>query len=189
MLYTGKGDNGKTGTFGCDQRISKSSNVAESLGVLDEINSFLGICKVNSLDFNISFSTGKEAVNMVSIEGVIESVQQNLFIIQAQIAGADKTIDSVKVKEAEEIIGIIEKQLPPIKSFFVSGGVLLSANLDFARTLARRAERRVVAVSEEGKVKVDAQTMVYLNRLSSLLYALARFVNFKSGTEESSPKY
>jgi len=175
-LYTKKGDKGDTGVFGCNQRISKSSAIAEALGALDEVNSFLGVCKVKAKEQNI---LGK----------VLEEMQQNLFIVQAEIAGADKSIGEDQIKEIEDIIDGIEKELPEIKSFFVSGGTELTAELDFARTLARRAERRVVAVSEEGNIKIDKNTLAYLNRLSSLLYAFARLVNYKFGIKEQSPHY
>lgn len=176
MLYTRKGDKGTTKTFGCDQRISKSSAIAEALGTLDETNSFLGICKVL-------------AQNDLALAEVINNAQQNLFTIQAELAGADKKITEEKVKDIEKIVDGIEKELPPIKTFFVSGGTELAAHFDFARTLARRAERRVVGVFEEGKVKVGEHTLSYLNRLSSLLYALARQANHKSGIKESAPEY
>ena len=85
MLYTRKGDSGKTAVFGCDQRISKSSAIAEALGTLDEINSFLGVCKV--LAHQTKVECGK-----LKVEEIINAVQQNLFIVQAELAGADKII-------------------------------------------------------------------------------------------------
>ena len=93
------------------------------------------------------------------------------------------------IKEMENKIDEIEKELPEIKTFFIPGGTELSANLDFARTLVRRAERRVVAVSEEGKVEINDNSLKYLNRLSSLLYVLVRVVNNREGVVENSPKY
>jgi len=208
MFYTKKGDDGTTKTFGCDQRISKSSNIAEALGSLDEINSFLGLCKVQAafLGFKLGDSNLAE---------IVHEIQKNLFIVQAELAGAEKTIDEKKVKELEEIIDEIEKELPPIKSFFVSGGPSdvtkwqqsgagLGAIFDIARTIARRAERRVIAVSEEmaqphllsedteknkNKKEIGKNTTAYLNRLSSILYALARYSNHKVGIMEESPDY
>jgi len=181
MLYTGKGDKGDTGVFGCDQRISKSSAVAEALGVLDECNSFLGICKMKlQSDFK-----NEENISSKAIEGI----QQDLFIIQAEIAGADKKISADRVINVETVISDIEKDLPEIKSFSVPGGTELSAHFDFARTLVRRAERRAVAVAQEGKQKVNENTLAYLNRLSSLLFALARLINHKSGITEEPPRY
>jgi cob(I)alamin adenosyltransferase len=112
-----------------------------------------------------------------------------LFVVQAELAGSDKSITAEKVSAAERVVDGIEKLLPPITTFFLSGGSVLSAKLDFARTLARRAERRVVAVKEEQKAQVSPETLVYLNRLSSLLYALARIASHIAGTEEIKPDY
>ena len=182
MLYTRAGDKGTTKTFGCDQRISKSSAVAEALGSLDEVNSFLGLCKVNPKAKSYKLKTKNFSI-------IVHEVQQNLFIVQAELAGSPKRIGLAKVKEAETLTDAAEKELPPIKTFFISGGTELAALFDVARTLARRAERRVVAVHEEGKVKIGKDTLAYLNRLSSLLYALARLSNHKSGIVEVPPSY
>ena len=184
MLYTRKGDGGTTKTFGCDQRISKSSTIAEALGTLDEINSFLGLLKVKSVPIVIELSEQK--LNMAD---TINQIQQDLFIIQAELAGSEKTISEDKVKWQENIIDSIEKILPPITTFFVSGGTELASLCDITRTIARRAERRVVAVCDEGKVEVGTYTRAYLNRLSSVLYAFARASNHIDGVVEQSPRY
>lgn len=182
MLYTRKGDGGTTKKFGCNQRISKSSAVAEALGALDECNSFLGICKTNA-------EAGKPLLEGKSFLELIDWIQQNLFIAQAHIAGADKTIVKEKIEHMEAAIDIMEKEMPPIKTFFVSGGTALAAHFDFARTLARRAERKIVGVSEQKGAKVDPMILVFLNRLSSLLYAAARLANFRAGVKENPPSY
>ncbi len=204
MLYTRKGDDGKTSAYQCDQRISKSSAIAEALGTLDEANSFLGIVKAKLAERNITlFSVGSEKA-----ADIIQEMQENLFIIQAELAcppsegsrlvgaparpseaGGGKTIEEEKIKEVEDLIANVEKEIPPITSFIIPGVSLESAELDFARTLIRRAERRVVAVSEEGIIKISTYAMTYLNRLSSLLYALARHSAHKSGIKEQSPSY
>ena len=184
MLYTRKGDTGTTKTFGCDQRVSKSSSIAEALGSLDEINSFLGLIKIKSGKIKFNLPTGK-----ISATETIDRIQQDLFIIQAELAGAEKTITQEKVKWLEEIIDGIEKTLPPIKTFFVSGGVELATLSDIARTIARRAERRIVGVVEEGKIKIGKDTLAYLNRLSSILYAFARSFNHLANIKEETPKY
>ena len=184
MLYTRKGDNGTTKTFGCDQRISKSSIVAEALGSLDETNSFLGLARARTE--GKSFQIGNEKIKFTD---VILEAQQNLFIVQAEVAGSDKSITQEKIKKIENIVDEIEKILPPIKSFFISGATKDGAVLDIARTLARRAERRIVAAKEEGKIKVSPETLSYLNRLSSLLYALARLASHIEGAEEIKPNY
>lgn len=195
MLYTRKGDTGTTGLFsakgrpasgwGCDQRISKSSAIAEALGSLDETNSFLGLIKVKASDKDSTF------LNILgrTLGEIVHQIQQSLFIVQAELAGAPKTVSKDKIVEVESIIDAIEKELPPIKTFFISGGTELASLFDFARTLSRRAERRVVGVSEEGKLKISAETLAYLNRLSSLLYALARFSNHKCAINEEPPSY
>src|SRR3989344_1782348 len=168
-LYTGKGDGGTTKFFGCDQkRVSKSSNVAEALGNLDELNSFLGVVKVKSQNSNLK-------IKNVGFGNVLEEIQENLFTICANIAGADKNLTEGKVKELEEIIAECEKELPPIKTFTIAGGTELSALFDFTRTLARRAERRVVAVNDE-LGNITPEILRYMNRLSSTLFALARLV-------------
>ena len=179
MLYTKKGDAGKTNLFGCDQKISKSSAITEALGCLDEANSYLGVVKSKVKSQNV---VGKK------VQEIIHRIQNNLFIIQAEIAGAEKKIKEDEVKYIEGIISNIEKELPEIQSFLISGVNEISANFDFARTLARRAERRVVAVSEENIIKIDTQTLMFMNRLSSLLYAFARYTAMESGKEKS-PKY
>ncbi len=184
MLYTRKGDTGTTKTFGCDQRVSKSSSIAEALGSLDEINSFLGLIKVKSVGMLFNLLAGE-----ISVPETINRIQQDLFIIQAELAGAPKTITGDKVLWLEGIIDGIEKTLPPIKTFFVSGGVELATLSDIARTIARRAERRVVGVAEEGKTKIGKDTLAYLNRLSSVLYAFARNFNHVADVTEEAPHY
>lgn len=182
MLYTRKGDKGKTGTFGCDQKISKSSAITEALGTLDEANSYLGICKASVKD-------SKYKISGTKISEIINKIQNNLFIIQAQVAGADKKIADGEVGRLEKNIAEIEKELPPIKTFLIPGANEISAHFDFARTLARRAERRTVAVAEENIAKIEPETLAYLNRLSSFLYAFARFSASVSGHKETPPTY
>lgn len=176
MLYTGKGDGGTTQTFGRDQkRVSKSSEVPEALGALDELNAFLGFVKVRA--------QGNER-----IAPIVRDVQETLFIIQAEVAGAEKQVARTKVEEIETIIKAIEKEIPPLKGFSIAGGTEVSALLDVSRTIARRAERRVVAAAENGRA-VSEHTRAYLNRLSSLLFALARLANHLAGVAEESPRY
>jgi cob(I)alamin adenosyltransferase len=181
-LYTGKGDGGTTKFFGCDQkRVSKSSSVAEALGNLDEVNSFLGLVKVEAekSDYKILDK---------SFNGIVLDIQQNIFIISSNIAGADKNLSIEKVTEVEAIIAECEKELPLIDKFTIAGGTELASRFDFARTLARRAERRVVAVNDELGT-ISPEILKYLNRLSSILFALARLTNLRAGMKESNPTY
>ena len=184
MLYTRKGDDGQTKLFCCDQRLSKSTAIAEALGTVDEINSLLGLCKVKAGDLNLKISGLDQ-----SVSAILDQIQQNLFIVQAELAGAPKNISAEKVIWLEQITDTIEKELPEIKTFFVSGGTELASLFDFARTIARRAERRVVKVAEEKTNSLQPATLAFMNRLSSVLYALARYSNFRAGVLESSPTY
>ena len=177
MLYTGKGDGGTTTTFGCDQqRISKSSELPEALGCLDELNAYLGFVKMRAVD------SGR-------ISGILRETQETLFIIQAEVAGADKKVEESSVKHIEKLVNEIEKEIPPLKGFSIAGGTELSALLDVARTLARRAERRLVALVDAQVRELSPETKAYMNRLSSLLFALARLANHLSGVAEETPHY
>ena len=177
MLYTGKGDNGMTKMFGCDQqRISKSSELPEALGALDELNAFVGFVKMRSSE-------------EPRIETVLRDVQEKLFIIQAEVAGAEKKVEESAVKQVEDIVNGIEKEISPLKGFSIAGGTELSALLDVARTIARRTERHIIAAKEMRLPDVSPSTMAYMNRLSSLLFALARLANHLAGVREETPRY
>ena len=182
MLYTRKGDDGKTRTFGCKDKVSKASHIAEALGSCDEVNSFLGLVKVKASSTNYSLLS-------TSFPDIIHWIQEGLFIVQAELAGAEKSITEERVKKVEEYTDTAEKELPPIKTFFISGGTELAALCDVSRTMVRRAERRVIAAADQGGTKVSDNTKAFLNRLSSLLYALARLSNHKSGINERPPTY
>lgn len=184
MLYTRKGDAGTTKDFksGPGVRKSKSSCQTEALGALDELNSFLGLVKVKSAGADWS-------VNGRAPEDIVMWAQECLFSVQAEVAGADKRVGQVKVSDMESWIDAMESEMPPIRSFFISGGTELAAMMDVSRTMARKAERRVVAGVDAGDFKIDGATLAFLNRLSSLFYALARLTNHKSGITERPPTY
>lgn len=177
MFYTGRGDNGRTSVLNC-KKFFKSSPRIEALGSIDELNSLLGVCKVKSKETKFPFG------NLVS--KLLEDVQHDLFVIQAEVAGVKKSFDKLKIKKIEELINKIGKKLPKIKNFTLSGGTELSAFLDYSRAVARRTERRVVGL---GSNKSHKESVKYLNRLSSLLYVLARQVNNNHGIKEKKPKY
>jgi len=177
MLYTGKGDGGTTTAFGCNQqRISKSSELPEALGALDELNAFLGFVKMR-------------AVEEPRIADTVRGLQEDLFIIQAQVGGADKELKKDSVQQIGHMVNDIEKEITPIKGFSIAGGTELSALLDIARTFARRAERRVTAVNELHLRELPSETIAYMNRLSSILFALARLANHLAGVAEENPRY
>jgi len=172
MLYTGRGDDGLTKLF--SQRIPKSSLIFDALGTIDELNSFLGFCKV------------KLKKRQKKYAKILEEIQQNLFIIQAEVVGNKMTISGEKLERLEKLINKIEKEMPPIKTFFLAGGTELAALFDLARTVSRRAEREVIKAKE---IKIGEKSLAYLNRLSSVLYALARLTNHQAGVKEKPPTY
>jgi cob(I)alamin adenosyltransferase len=184
MLYTRKGDTGTTKDFnsGPGVRKSKSSCQTEALGALDELNSFLGLAKVKAAE-------AKWKVGGKSLSEIVHWIQNCLFSVQAETAGADKKVGQEKVGEMESMIDDIEKEIPPIKTFFISGGTELAALFDICRTLARKAERRAVSAIDSNEIILDPATLAFLNRLSSLMYALARLTNHKSGITEEPPNY
>ena len=184
MLYTRKGDDGTTKDFssGPGVRKSKSSCQTEALGASDELNSFLGIVKVKAAGASWTAADKRP-------EAIVAWIQDSLFSVQAELAGADKRVGEDKVKLMESWVDEMERQMPPIKTFFISGGTELAALFDVSRTLARKLERRVVAAVECGEATAAPTTLAFLNRLSSLLYALARLTNHESGITEQPPTY
>jgi cob(I)alamin adenosyltransferase len=178
-LYTGKGDKGTTKLFdsasGEAGRITKASEVPEALGALDELNAFLGFVKMHP--------GAPERIT----RGLYEA-QEMLFIVQAEVAGAPKRVPESASETLSKIVNEIEGEIPPITGFSIAGGTELSAKLDVARTIVRRAERRVTAANLAGR-EVSEPTKAYLNRLSSLLFAYARLANHLAGVQEQNPKY
>ena len=186
MLYTGKGDKGETNLFSSKpgERLSKTNPVFEALGTMDELNSLLGLCRSRSKDvaFNLE---GK----VISAAGIFREFQEALFIVQAQLAGADKHLGEFAVRKLEALIRAIEKEIPPVAEFRVAGEVELGAWCDFARALARRAERALLNYAEKNPEAVSESARKYLNRLSSALYALARLIAHQRGAQEKPPTY
>jgi len=179
--YTGKGDAGDTGFFGTADRFPKSSLRVEALGTVDELGSWVGLCKAK--------------VQSEKVKVILEAVQQHLFTIQAEIGGADVHLKAEHIKNIEEEISRISTTLPKITEFKLSGASELCAMLDVTRTVARRAERRIVALAKDTQVMGASQgrprehTLSYLNRISTLFYVLARQEAVKCGIMEKSPEY
>ena len=177
-FFTGEGDKGES-NLGGGKKIKKNSDYAELLGTLDELNSWVGIPKA-----------GAKAELVITS---LRKIQGYLFIVQAEVAalgagmGSEKKITPEKVIELENIIYQVDKEVPPIKSFIMSGASRESAELDFARTLARIAERKAVSVAD--KFHLPPELLKFLNRLSSTLFALARYENHERGIKEESPDY
>ncbi len=177
-FYTGKGDKGESDLG--EKKVSKSSEYAEAIGALDEVNSWLGVCRSN--------------VENEFVSRALKGIQESLFIAQAEVGalGAGhtprKTMPQEKVKILEKTMKEIDRELPLLEHFVIPGEDKESSLLDYARALARHAERKVVNF-HENEVRVSDELLAFINRLSSALFALARYVNHVKGIEESHPSY
>ena len=194
MLYTRTGDDGNSSLLG-ECRMPKDSLVFDALGALDELNSLLGVCVVKArgrdglplLPRGEGWDEGPGTISPYLIAPTLRRTQEHLFIIQAQLAGAKKEIIPEQVAEVERTIADIETRIKNPHAFVIAGATELSAFLDLARTVARRTERSVIAARTEREL--PPPSLHYLNRLSSLLYALARLAAQDTGEKEPSPRY
>ncbi len=180
-VYTRFGDKGKTSLYG-GKTVSKGSIRVEAYGNLDELNSFLGIILSDLKDKTIRES--------------ILNIQKDLFEIGSSIASTAVNKHKAlgiylkkRVKDFEKEIDSLTKKLPELENFILPGGGKAGSKLHFARTIARRAERRIVALAEKDlpagrQEKVLPEILVYLNRLSDLLFTYARFINYKEKQKE-----
>lgn len=173
FFFTGKGDSGESELWD-GKKLDKSGVGAEALGSLDELNSLLGILRSNS-----------------PRKDIILSIQEDLFSIQAIaylaiISSPEKypPFGEDKISAAEKIINEIETRLSPERSFVIPGENEGSAWLDFARAISRRAERNIIRLHKE--TPLPENVLRYMNRLSSLLFALARAA---ATNKESKPSY
>lgn len=162
-IYTKTGDKGTTGLFS-GMRVSKASLRIEAIGTVDELNSMIG--------FVLSVTSNKQE----EIRKELLKIQNDLFVIGGALANLKQKIDlSKRVKEIEKLIDEMTKKLPPLFNFILPGGGSGGSALHIARTVCRRAERRIVSLSEKEKVQSDI--IVYINRLSDLFLTMSRFVN------------
>lgn len=176
-IYTRRGDQGKTSLYSPSlggNRKWKDDQRIVSIGTVDELNSQLGMVS--------SLLSGR----VKEVKGIIIRIQQDLFEIGAELAAPhDKSHFSATLKKVREIEGIIddlEGKLPVLGNFIFPGGTPPGAALHIARSVSRRAEREAVRLSR--KEKVNPNILVYLNRLSDLLFMLARKVNQLEKTPE-----
>jgi cob(I)alamin adenosyltransferase len=174
-IYTKTGDSGDTGLFG-GPRASKDSPRIEAYGTVDELNSVLGIVRAQGLD--------------APIDALVSQIQNDLFALGAQLATPDPAahgtamITAAQIAALEAAIDCHEAGLPPLKEFILPGGTQAAAYLHFARTVCRRAERRLVTLVRGASEGVSGDLVIYLNRLGDLLFVLARAVNQASGVSD-----
>lgn len=183
-IYTKQGDKGKTSIYTKEVlKVDKDDLILECYGSLDELNSYLGlICaQVNSTfgprDSNVMTINEKH----ISIVNIIQKCQQQLFNIGFAISDSDKLQDS-SLTLLEEQIDAMQTELAPQNSFILPGGSLISSYAHVARTVARRAERRLVALSKEHAINPLA--LSYINRLSDYLFVLARYYNKQQSIQD-----
>ncbi len=171
-IYTRTGDKGETSLIG-GKRVSKTSARVEAYGDVDELNSVLGIVRAEAQD--------------IEIKEIITEIQNDLFIIGADLASPNEIqiprISKEKIKELEGMIDKFFQELGPLKEFILPSGRGGGPYLHLARTVSRRAERRIVRVMEEEKV--NENVLAYINRLSDLLFMMARIENKRGNFEET----
>lgn len=178
-IYTKKGDDGKTGLLGTSSRVSKSSARVSTYGDVDELNSVLGVVR----------SENKNS----KLDEILEKVQRDLFSIGSELATltgpSDKRIPGFHritisdVKRLEYDIDMAEEILSQLTTFILPGGTKVASFLHVARSVCRRVERGVVALRENDRINPDIQA--YLNRLSDLLFVLARQSNSEAGIRDN----
>jgi cob(I)alamin adenosyltransferase len=172
-IYTKTGDAGETGLFG-GARVSKASPQVAAYGDVDELNSTLGVARLHRIDDER--------------DALLGAIQTELFSVGAELAskpGKDPGVPLVAdddVSALEHAIDRAEAELTPLQSFVLPGGSPGAAHLHVARTVCRRAERSVIALA--GHAEVRGEVVRYLNRLSDLLFVLARLANVRAGVPD-----
>ena len=164
-IYTKTGDEGKTSLFD-NSRVWKSDERIMSYGAIDELNSSLGIALSLELD--------------PEIKDILVRIQNDLFIVGSDLANPNMSDKKIRtniemIAFLEQKIDMFEPQLKPLTSFILPGGTLLASILHLSRTISRRAETHVVALSQTEEINKDAS--IYLNRVSDLMFVLARTAN------------
>jgi cob(I)alamin adenosyltransferase len=173
-IYTKTGDAGETGLFG-GGRVGKDSPRVAAYGEVDELNATLGVAR---------------AAGVGALDGLCQTLQEQLFTVGAVLATprgtkADAHIPHVKpewIAQMEAAMDALDTELPKMTHFILPGGTAGAAALHHSRTVCRRAERKAVPLVRDGTV--DALVVQFLNRLSDLLFMLARAVNHRAGVED-----
>ena len=174
-IYTKTGDDGTTGLVG-GSRVKKYDLRLEAYGTIDELNATIGVLLSSELPENVTETLYK--------------IQNKLFNIGSQLASDEKgeaftaslSITNENIKDIEQAIDKYQSKLPELKQFVLPGGNFSAAQCHVARTVCRRAERRILQFAEHAKVADE--TIIYINRLSDFFFVLARKLTFDSGLEE-----
>lgn len=174
-IYTKTGDDGETGLFG-GARVSKASLRVEAYGEVDELNSAIGWARLSVED--------------AELDGLLNQVQNDLFEVGAELGSTAERkeksmmplIEEAQVERLEKGIDHYEQGPPPLENFVLPGGSESASRFHLARCICRRAERSIVALSSQEPVR--GEVLRYVNRLSDLLFTLARYANHVAGVDD-----
>jgi cob(I)alamin adenosyltransferase len=174
-IYTKTGDTGQTGLFG-GPRVAKDDLRIEAYGSVDELNAVIGLARCEKLPKDI--------------DSQLAQIQNELFDLGAELATPNPAahhmtgLGSKQIEAIEQAIDRHEAALPQLREFILPGGCRAAAALHLARTVCRRAERRLVTLVRSSSAPVSPELTIYLNRLSDLLFVLARAANAAAGTPD-----
>ena len=175
-IYTKTGDEGMTGLLG-KGRLPKDDVRIEAYGTVDELNAVLGLVRSQGLDSRA--------------DALAAQLQSDLFVVGSALADPSPTgpfyhaITAEHVARLETQIDALETELQPLTQFILPGGAPAAAHIHLARTVCRRAERLVVRLSRQPGENVSGLLVIFLNRLSDLLFVLARVVNHRAGIADT----
>jgi cob(I)alamin adenosyltransferase len=172
-IYTRKGDAGESTLFNSSKKVSKGELIFSVVGNVDEANSQLGL---------VASQIDKDFPHAKILKNKIFQVQRNLFKLGAILAGVKMSIPASVVAKYEKEIDAWVKTMPKRKNFILPGGTPPAAEMFVARSIVRRLEREMVVLSETQKIKPNI--LVFVNRLSTYLYVLARYINFAAREKE-----
>ena len=176
-IYSKKGDTGKT-DFCTGKRVPKNCLGIKALGAIDELNSLIGLVL-----------TKKPKQENVKI---LKKIQNDMHRISSEIIGLNKKGSKITKKDTlllEQKIDFLQKQIPKLNKFILPGGTEKGALLHYTRVICRKTERKLIDSENSNETKISTELKAYINRLSDLLFVMARFENFKTGFEEKNPDY
>jgi cob(I)alamin adenosyltransferase len=168
-IYTKTGDTGSTALFG-GKRVLKCEELVDVYGSIDELNSWIGLIASD--------------IDTADVQSFLSAIQSDLFTVGSHLAGWEADLSPLpqRVTEMEARIDVLDDTLPKLTNFILPGGTKLASEIHLARAVCRRVERQLVALGQ--KQTIDPKLYVYLNRLSDLLFMLARFINHTAGVIE-----
>ncbi|MEM6779601.1 MAG: cob(I)yrinic acid a,c-diamide adenosyltransferase [Planctomycetota bacterium] len=186
-IYTRTGDTGTTGLFG-GPRVAKDDNRIEAYGTVDELNASLGLVRSCIARDQVTRIHGDDdrVAGLDRLDDHLQQVQHELFSIGAELASPDpdefnlRVISQQHIGRVETWIDEAESDLAPLTQFILPGGSLTASNLHLARAICRRAERRVISLSDdvEREAPISSEIIMYLNRLSDYLFVASRWSNW-----------